>query len=360
MAAAVLCTSPGDCEAHDCWPRDGPVRLRQGTTSVRKTRPAACEECRRRRVRCSAFETGAPCEACCRHETTCTIGTVKYAHDARSPTQIYAPVLPPPAPPASTPSHSPTSHVQLNLSVLNSALESSKPRPPPLVWESPSEHIQKGAPTTRSKQKAVEEKDDCGKVEERESVAPPPKRPRPATKTGQGVVQVAHDVNHSDIKTKKAPRRIKHKRLARSEPARPARHFPIPPSSVDNPPQLVAYSSQSKSLLALSAWKRQGRQADADFDRPQSSRYPLSAIRDEPNFRPPCSSPSSASAPSLTRTFRSFTAASPALRFNPIASSRATASTSISSRTSDFGFRQPHHRNGESSTTSISETPQCA
>ncbi|GAA6048936.1 hypothetical protein NBRC10513_003155 [Rhodotorula toruloides] len=359
MAAAALCSSPGDCEDHDCWPRDGPVRLRQGSTSVRKNRPAACEECRRRRVRCSAFETGAPCEACCRHETICTIGAVKYAHDASSPTQIYAPVLPPPAPPASTPSLPPTSHLQLSLNVLNSALESSKPRPPPLVWESPNEHIQKGAPTTRSKQKAIEPKDEGEAADELESVAPPPKRLRPAAKSA--AMHVAHDAHRPELKSEKAPRRTKHKHLARSEPVRPARHFPVSPAHVDNPPQLVIYSSRFKSNVSVSAWKEQSRQVDAGLDRPHSSRFPHSSIRDEPNLRAPYPSYPCASYPSFAPTYRSFTASSPAFRLDTVPASSATTSASTSSWTSDFGSLQHYHRrrNGESSTTSISETPQC-
>ncbi|BGP31882.1 hypothetical protein JCM10296v2_003660 [Rhodotorula toruloides] len=294
-----------------------------------------------------------------RHETTCTIGVVKYAHDASSPTQIYSPLLPPPAPPASTPSLPPNSHLQLNLNVLDHALESSKPRPPPLVWESPNEHIQKGAPTTRSKQKAVEPKGESETVDERESVAPPAKRPRPAAKSA--AMHVAHDAHRPKVKSKKAPRRTKHERLARSEPAPPARHFPVSPPHVDNPPHLVVYSPQANSLIALSAWKGQRRQLDADLDRARSSRFPISSVRDEPNLRAPYPSCTCVSYPSFAPSFRSFTAPSPTCRFDTVATSTSTASASTSSWTSNYGFRPHHdrHGNAESSTTSISETSQC-
>ncbi|GEM07400.1 transcription factor [Rhodotorula toruloides] len=272
--------------------------------------------------------------------------------------QIYSPVLPPPAPPASTPSVPSTPHLQLNLNVLNSALESSKPRPPPLVWESSNEHIQKGAPTTRSQKKAVEVKDEDGTVDEHEPAAPPAKRLRLSTKTARGIDTVARGMLHLETKASDKLCRIKHKRLAWSEPAHPARHFPVTALPLKDPPHLVVHSSRYQSLVALSAWKGQTRDTDC-LNRSRSSCFPLSAVRDEPNHRQPYSS--RPFAPAFHEpSFRSFTFPRPQFDLGTVASSSATASPSRSSWPSDFGFHQHHYRNGESSTPSSSETLQCA
>lgn len=50
-------------------PREGPVRILKQGSWVRLNQVQACAACRKRRVRCSSFYSGAPCESCARRSS---------------------------------------------------------------------------------------------------------------------------------------------------------------------------------------------------------------------------------------------------------------------------------------------------
>ncbi|GAA5905890.1 hypothetical protein JCM5296_004346 [Sporobolomyces johnsonii] len=132
----------GEPSGHDsAWFREGPCRMLQGGQWRRKNGPVACDLCRKRRVRCSCFETGAPCDSCIRRQVPCIIGDDEYAFDAKEPTKLFVPILPPPGVPCPTPVQfdEEVSSLALDLDALCVSLNESAPRPAPLVWKSPNE-----------------------------------------------------------------------------------------------------------------------------------------------------------------------------------------------------------------------------
>lgn len=75
--------------ADDRWHREGPCRLLGPSSSWQRTnQPRACESCRKRRIRCSSFETGAPC-------SSCTSLSFAPRSSAAAPAPLIAPSLSP-------------------------------------------------------------------------------------------------------------------------------------------------------------------------------------------------------------------------------------------------------------------------
>lgn len=68
----------------------------------RRNTPAACDSCRRKRIRCFAFVEGLPCSGCKKSETTCVLQGQSHPFH-RLPSLLYRAILPPPAVPASSP-----------------------------------------------------------------------------------------------------------------------------------------------------------------------------------------------------------------------------------------------------------------
>lgn len=110
--------------------------------------------CRQRRVRCSGFETGAPCDSCrsslpswslesetsrrpdpsvptvlptgIRRKAICVIGQDSYPPSESARTVVFIAVLPPPPPPASSPHpFLSTTHGALDMSLLEEKLRTS-------------------------------------------------------------------------------------------------------------------------------------------------------------------------------------------------------------------------------------------
>ncbi|BGP55313.1 hypothetical protein JCM8202_000608 [Rhodotorula sphaerocarpa] len=135
-----------DAEDDPTVVREGPVRLLQAGSWKRKNGPAACDLCRQRRVRCSGFETGAPCDSCIRRQAYCTFGCDSYAPTAPERTVIFIAILPPPAGPSSTPLVPDQPCAPLDIDALSVKLSDSGPRPAPLVWIHPLDSMQDKAP----------------------------------------------------------------------------------------------------------------------------------------------------------------------------------------------------------------------
>lgn len=301
--------------------------------------------CRRRRVRCSGFETGAPCEACavsCSPLPSLAQGASSPRHPSRDDLHrrrrqvrlrcdladagLQTSSSPSPCAFVHTfvPSESPLPNQPCRLEQrprdgkvrLHSLISADgrrirltfptrprRPRPPPLVWESPNEHIQKCTPTTRSRQKAVENANDGETGQEREPAPPCPKRRRLREKTPPDLDARDHATTAFHEGPSKPFRGAKSKRLARSEPVRPARHFPASSPAFHSPPHLVVYSSQSTSLVTVSAWKEQTRQVvsvqqplfvlQVPSERPGLTSA-LVAAHPASLFLPPATSPTSA------------------------------------------------------------------
>ncbi|GAA5940321.1 hypothetical protein JCM1841_003886 [Sporobolomyces salmonicolor] len=82
-----------------------------------------------------------------RRQVPCIIGADEYAFDAKEPTKLFVPILPPPRVPCPTPAQfDEVSPLALDLDALCISLNESAPRPAPLVWKSPNERSGPDAP----------------------------------------------------------------------------------------------------------------------------------------------------------------------------------------------------------------------
>ncbi|KPV75422.1 uncharacterized protein RHOBADRAFT_43927 [Rhodotorula graminis WP1] len=289
------------------WHREGPVRLLQGDRWTRKNGPVACEPCRRRRVRCSSFETGAPCLACIRRNEDCSVGDDTYTPDTPS-TTIFVPILPPPPAPCTSPISSSAAPPALDLDAVNTALESRIPRPAPLVWKSTDDSLQHSGPSTRGlrqKRPAPSYVDD--------EPDPPTIAPRPPLKKRSPALPANDAPSDPDIHLEQLEPTLDMcsssaaERIRRTSPFRPThlklrRHVPEAPAShLPSTVKLAVFCSRTRTLARLEALKAASRRALELVKRsPASHSFPLSSARDEPvpSRRPLILPPSSSSPPS--------------------------------------------------------------
>ncbi|GAA5916302.1 hypothetical protein JCM8208_007388 [Rhodotorula glutinis] len=306
-ATTTSATSPLDLDDSSSWHREGPVRLLQGGQWRRKNGPVACELCRRRRVRCSGFETGAPCLSCIRRNERCVIGDDTYTPDT-PPTTVFAPILPPPPAPCASPSSCSTAPPLLDLDAIDSALATPIPRPAPLVWRATDDSLQPNGLSTRG----LRQKRSAPSYVEDEP-EPPVVAPRlllkkraPSPPVDETAPILDEHLEHLETTPRPSS---KPKRVHRTSPSRPVqvklrRHVPESPASHNSPSvQLAVFCSRTRTLVRLEALKA-GPPRSVELElvqrAPFSHPLPLSSARDEPVAvrrsplaRPSCSSPDS-------------------------------------------------------------------
>ncbi|BGP15958.1 hypothetical protein JCM10213_004773 [Rhodosporidiobolus nylandii] len=248
------------------WPREGCVRFLQKGAWRRKNGPVACAACRKRRVRCSGFETGAPCDSCQRRQIDCVVGEDTYPHDAEEQTQLFIPILPPPRPPYSSPSgDDAVAASPLDLTRLADALLTSGPRPAPLVWKSsPEELILPTVPPTRGRQKRS--------------------HPAPPTRSKQ-LVYAESSESGSDEELLLTASPVKRRKVD-DEPL----FHPQPQDSVVIEAAVALYSLKSHQLVSVGEWKASGREergwAVKENDSLAHASFPMSTSRLDPTAGP--------------------------------------------------------------------------
>lgn len=81
--------------------------------------------CKKKRIRCSVFESGAPCASCSKHGQACTIGDDHYDSSSPHQTAVFIPVLPPPPAPCSTPTEGAAETFKLDVEAVAERLKVS-------------------------------------------------------------------------------------------------------------------------------------------------------------------------------------------------------------------------------------------
>ncbi|GAA6002124.1 Zn(II)2Cys6 transcription factor domain-containing protein [Rhodotorula paludigena] len=303
---SVIASPPTAVGDDSAWHREGPVRMLQQGQWKRRNNPVACDMCRKRRVRCSGFETGAPCDACSRRGTDCVVGDDTYSPTAPTQTTIFTSVLPPPAVPCTSPCSSTSPSWILDTDALYDSLANIQPRPAPLSWKSPNETLATSTGSARLRQRrAVDYSEPLGSGHPRYGVGPAQAPSVSRKRSSPSDDSEAHESAADDAYIPPpdcSPRRLKRVKEATSVSPRLVRHVSLEADEASpSIMPLAVFCSSSKGLVQLEAYKRRPRgQAEREvFERSPRHhsltlpRLPTSSARDEP-LPPPLYSPSAA------------------------------------------------------------------
>ncbi|BGP47925.1 hypothetical protein JCM10450v2_003791 [Rhodotorula kratochvilovae] len=341
-----MSTSSTTAEDDSAWHREGPIRLLQDGQWRRKNGPVACDL--KRRVRCSGYETGAPCDSCIRRNAECVIGDDTYAPDAPAQTTIFIPILPPPAAPCASPISPSRSAFSFDVDALCDALESSAPRPAPLVWKSPHDSLAPSGGSARGlrqKRPALHYADEPGTAAQVVRAAHPSRKRRAPSPLHEFVVVVddadtgnscgyAFEPSFEPVLPPQAKRARRASPHRRPQVVRLNRHVPAHAAPPLPRTGLAVFSASTSRLVGLAEYKLEARGAPAFEKRTRfTSRYPLSSARDDPlpaRVASPAPLSSSAHHPSARRDSLVSTASTAGALSSIFSGRRGSLETSVS------------------------------